>query len=170
MTARQCDWYEGNADGSTDCEYERGHDGPHSYQSPDLARMHDALFRLLRLFEPEVSSRIPSVEEVEAKARDLRAENEQLTTRVFELLEGLRQPEIEELQAKYDQLTGEKFSDRVHTALKSRAEVAEATLASVQALPEQWRQRSTMGLINYVCRECADDLDIALQAPSRGPA
>ncbi len=34
--------------------------------------------------------------------------------------------ERDELQQKYDALTGERFSDRVHAALHSRAERAEA--------------------------------------------
>ena len=39
-----------------------------------------------------------------------------------------------ELQKKYDELTGEKFSDRSHAALKSRAETAEARAESAETL------------------------------------
>jgi hypothetical protein len=41
---------------------------------------------------------------------------------------------IESLEARITALTGEKFSDRNHAALKSRAEAAEKELA-------QWRER-----------------------------
>ena len=31
LAENPCDWYIGNADGATDCEYARGHEGPHSF-------------------------------------------------------------------------------------------------------------------------------------------
>lgn len=41
--------------------------------------------------------------------------------------------EVERLQKAYDQLTGEKFSDRVHAALKSRAELSESEAVRLQS-------------------------------------
>jgi hypothetical protein len=40
---------------------------------------------------------------------------------------------VAELQAAYDQLTGEKFSDRVHAALRAKLAQAEGTLAAIFA-------------------------------------
>ena len=49
---------------------------------------------------------------------------------IDELAEAQR--EVERLQTAYDALTGEKFSDRIHLALKDRAQKAEARCARLE--------------------------------------
>lgn len=71
-----------------------------------------------------------------------------------------------QLQDAYDALTGEKFSDRVHTALKSRAEVAEAAVANLRSVLnariELWN--SSAGSMRDKWRsECADELAALLE-------
>lgn len=56
-----CDCYQGNADGCVDCEYERGHDGPHSFDSPRRASVKavwpsEAFENILRVSGLELTS------------------------------------------------------------------------------------------------------------------
>ena len=58
--------------------------------------------------------------------------------------------EVERLQDYADSLCGERFSDRVHVALKSRTETAEAEIAALHSAREQ--QIETAFKAGYCCQ------------------
>ena len=77
--------------------------------------------------------------------RTIRKHSDELETELSVALQCAEKAgaELEELQKRCDQLTGMKFSDRMHAALINRAESAEAELSrylkAEKALPEESR-------------------------------
>lgn len=78
---------------------------------------------------------------------ELECQRDDYLSREWQAEKAKRKAEAERdiLQKKYDKLTGERFSDRVHTALKSRTEQAEAERDAAVADARQLRDFADIG-------------------------